>query len=172
MDVNNNESLASHVRSLCRKLDSEMTYDENAMKYIIVDLGNIHSFLPYADNQPSLFNEFEIVAFADHHFNGYSINPRCTRQVSLHVSGSSRNAADCAMIWFIARNTVRKKCQFIILTKDKGFREIELLCLQCGSEAIFFNETEQFIKYYNENYCSRSQLIPERNAPALANAII
>lgn len=148
MDVTNNESLASHIRSLCKKLDSEMLYDENAKKYIIVDLGNIHNFIPYADANLNLFQEYEIVAFADHHFNGYSINPRCTRQISLHVSGSSRNAADCAMIWFIARNTVRKRCQFVILTKDKGFREIENLCLQSGSEAIFYNDAETFISTY------------------------
>ena len=87
MNVTNNESLAAHVRSLCRKLDSEMLYDDKAQKYIVVDLGNIHNFLPFADSNPSLFREYEIVAFADHHFNGYSINPRCIRNVSLHVSG-------------------------------------------------------------------------------------
>lgn len=152
MNVSNNESLAAHIRSLCRKLDSEMGYDQDATKFIIVDLGNIHNFLPYADNNSELFTEFQIVAFADHHFNGYSVNPRCSRNVSLHVSGSSRNAADCAMIWFIARNTVRKKCKFMVLTKDKGFREIENLCLQCGSEAIFFSDTEQFVNYYELNY--------------------
>ena len=151
MQVTNNESLAAHVRSLCRKLDSEMRYDEQATKFIVVDLGNIHNFLPYADSQPKYFREYQIIAFADHHFNGYSINPRCTRNdISLHVSGSSRNAADCAMIWFIARNTVRKKCQFIILTKDKGFREIENLCLQSGSEAIFYSDAEQFIRLYEK----------------------
>lgn len=171
MNVTNNESLASHVRSLCRKLDSEMTYDEDAAKYIIVDLGNIHSFLPFADSQPELFNEFQIVAFADHHFNGYSINPRCSRKVSLHVSGSSRNAADCAMIWFIARNTVRKRCQFMILTKDKGFREIENLCLQCGSEAIFFTESEQFVRHYYDMY-KLSGPTAERNTSTLTNAVI
>ena len=150
-----------------------MWYDESATRYIIVDLGNIHNFLPFADQQPLLFNEFQIVAFADHHFNGYSINPRCTRQISLHVSGSSRNAADCAMIWFIARNTVKKKCQFIILTKDKGFREIENLCLQSGSEAIFFSDSEQFIKFYYENYHSRHvNAISERNTPALADSVV
>ena len=159
--MTNNESLASHIRSLCKKLDSEMLYDENATKYIIVDLGNIHNFLPYADANPHLFKEYEIVAFADHHFNGYSINPRCTRQISLHVSGSSRNAADCAMIWFIARNTVYKRCQFVILTKDKGFREIENLCLQSGSEAIFYNDAETFISNY------LSQNVSETDAPTL-----
>jgi len=126
-----------------------MKYNESFTKYIIVDLGNIHNFIPLADQDPNLFNQYQIVAFADHHFNGYSVNPRCKRSdISLHVSGSSRNAADCAMIWFIARNTVMKKCQFIILTKDKGFREIENLCLQSGSEAIFFSETEKFLQYY------------------------
>ena len=148
MNVTNNESLASHIRSICRKLDSEMCYNENAKKFIIVDLGNIHNFLPFADNQPLLFREYEIVAFADHHFNGYSINPRCSRNISLHVSGSSRNAADCAMIWFIARNTVRNRCEFMILTKDKGFREIQNLCLESGSEAKFFSDTDEFINFY------------------------
>ncbi len=152
MNVTNNESLASHIRSICRKLDSEMKYDENAKNFIIVDLGNIHSFLPYCDQHMNKFKEFEIIAFADHHFNGYSVNPRCLRNVCLHVSGSSRNAADCAMIWFIARNTVNKKCKFMILTKDKGFREIENLCLQSGSEAIFFCDSESFINYYDKNY--------------------
>ena len=152
MNVTNNESLAAHVRSLCRKLDSEMKYDERATKYIIVDLGNIHNFLPFADQNLRLFREFQIVAFADHHFNGYSVNPRCSRNVSLHVSGSSRNAADCAMIWFIARNTVQKKCLFYILTKDKGFREIENLCLQSGSEAVFFTDSDSFIRHYYQNY--------------------
>ncbi len=156
MNVTNNESLAAHVRSLCRKLDSEMKYDERATKFIMVDLGNIHNFLPFADQNLSLFREFQIVAFADHHFNGYSINPRCTRNVSLHVSGSSRNAADCAMIWFIARQTYRK-CIFYILTKDKGFREIENLCLQSGSEAAFFSDTDAFVKYYYENYKPKAQ---------------
>ena len=155
MNVTNNESLAAHVRSLCRKLDSEMQYDTESSNFIIVDLGNIHNFLPYADNNPNLFLEFQLVAFADHHFNGYSVNPRCHRNVSLHVSGSSRNAADVSMIWFIARNTVGRKCKFIILTKDKGFREIENLCLQCGSEALFFPDTEQFLKYYTDTYITK-----------------
>ena len=158
MNVTNNESLAAHVRSLCRKLDTEMRYDERATKFVIVDLGNIHNFLPFADQNLSMFREMQIVAFADHHFNGYSVNPRCTRNVSLHVSGSSRNAADCAMIWFIARQTAINQtarcngCTFFILTKDKGFREIENLCLQSGSEAIFFSDTESFVRYYHENY--------------------
>ena len=152
MNVTNNESLAAHIRSLCRKLDSEMKFDERAQQFIIVDLGNIHNFLPFADQNLNLFNGFQIVAFADHHFNGYSINPRCTRTVSLHVSGSSRNAADCAMIWFIARQTTYRKSVFYILTKDKGFREIENLCLQSGSEAVFFADTESFVKYYYEKY--------------------
>ena len=171
MNVTNNESLASHIRSLCRQLDSEMLYDTEAKKYIIVDLGNIHNFLPLADSQPLLFHEYEIVAFADHHFNGYSVNPRCTRNVSLHVSGSSRNAADCSMIWFIARNTVKKRCQFIILTKDKGFREIEKLCMECGSECIFFSDTDEFVKYYGKIYYSRSPT-PEFNNPSLTNLFV
>lgn len=159
MDVTNNESLAAHIRSLCRKLDSEMQQcDDRAYIYIIVDLGNIHNFLPFADQHLDYFTEpgMEIVAFADHHFNGYGINSdtRCLRKVSMHVSGSSRNAADCAMIWFIARNTIEKKqpCRFYILTKDKGFREIELLCMASGSEAKFFPDTETFVKYYENNY--------------------
>ena len=160
MNVTNNESLAAHVRSLCRRLDSEMRYDERATKYVIVDLGNIHNFLPFCDQNLNLFREMQICAFADHHFNGYSVNPRCTRDVSLHVSGSSRNAADCAMIWFIARQTalngVARRCTFYILTKDKGFREIENLCLQSGSEAIFFSDTDSFVRYYYENYCKQT----------------
>ena len=155
MNVTNNESLAAHIRSLCRKLDSEMQqYDNHAHSFIIVDLGNIHNFLPYADANPQYFQEFSIVAFADHHFNGYSVNPRCQRNVSLHISGSSRNAADVSMVWFVARRTALSKgpCKFIILTKDKGFREIENMCLTCGSEALFFTDTEQFMKYYRENY--------------------
>ena len=157
MNVTNNESLAAHVRSLCRRLDCEMNYDERAQMYIIVDLGNIHNFLPFADSENGrhLFKEFQIVAFADHHFNGYGVCNRCTRNVSLHVSGSSRNAADCAMIWFIARQTAINhpfRSTFCILTKDKGFREIENLCLQSGSDAIFFPDTDSFVKYYYENY--------------------
>jgi hypothetical protein len=147
-----------------------MAYDNTAKSFMIIDLGNIHNFLPYADSRPDLFNEFEIVAFADHHFNGYGINERCIRNVSLHVSGSSRNAADCAMIWFIAKNTVNKKCRFMILTKDKGFREIENLCLQSGSEARFFNSSDEFIEYYLNNEVIR--ISQKDNTSTLTDTVI
>ncbi len=170
MEVTNNESLAAHIRSLCRRLDSEMSYDETSDKYIIVDLGNIHNFLPYADNNLNLFDGFQIVGFADHHFNGYGIHPRCTRNVSLHVSGSSRNAADCSMIWFISRCAGKRKCEFYILTKDKGFREISNLCCQSGSQAFFFSDTDAFIQYYRHSFLQGLQ--PEMDQSALTNYVI
>ena len=147
MDVTNNESLAAHIRSLCRKLDSEQNkgINENIKSYIIVDLGNVHDFLPHVDAHPSDFSNYNIVAFADHHFNGYGVNPRCSSNVSLRVSGSTRNAADVAMIWFVARLTVSSKSTFIFLTKDKGFSEISSLCLECDSEAFFFPDTASFL---------------------------
>ena len=151
MNVVNNESLASHIRSLCRRLDNEMVYEKSITNFIIVDLGNIHDFLPFADSQPHLFKECNIIAFADHHFNGYGVNPRCRRSIGLHVSGTtSRNAADVSMIWFVARQTVNHKCNFYFLTKDKGFREIENLCCECGSDATFYNDSASFIKAYSE----------------------
>mgnify|MGYP001417555023 CR=1 FL=1 len=59
----------------------------------------------------------------------------------------------------------------MILTKHKGFREIENLCLQCGSEAIFFTESEQFVRHYYDMYKLNGSTA-ERHTSALTNAVI
>ena len=149
MDVTNNESLALHLRSLCRKLDSNRIVPNLFLKkYIIIDLGNIHDFLPYYDNN-NILHEYNVIAFADHHFNGYGINPTCKRKVGLYVSGASKNAADVTMIWFIARMSI-EPCFFYVITKDKGFRELQNLCVENGSECVFYENTKAFFDHLNK----------------------
>ena len=119
--------------------------DPNGKLYLFVDLGNIHDVLPMIDNV-NTYDRFHVIGFADHHFNGYGVNPVSTKATVIR-SGDTRNAADVSIIWTAAQICSAYNCEIHIVTKDKGFLELQNLVLSSGSSLRFHNSSNMFFNY-------------------------
>ena len=111
---------------------------------MIVDLGNIHDLLPIVDKNRELFEKYVVFGFCDLHFNGYGVNPVSSHSEIIRAGGS-KNAADVNIIWHISRLCSEDIYSFHVVTKDKGFTEVESLCKRSGSYLQFYTSTKSFM---------------------------
>jgi len=109
---------------------------------VLVDLGNVHDTLqelePYA--RKGLVKAF---AFADLAFNGYGVRPECDPCIPLYQSTTpDKNAADIEMVWKCAEVALLQcppdhRLTFYIVTKDQGFRTLEVILRRFGHTVEF-----------------------------------
>lgn len=147
--TNADEALGKMVRDLADKINQnyierEIRIKEKTNQILIVDLGNIHDLLPIVDKQRDIFDRYTVWGFCDLHYNGYGVNPLSTHSEIIRAGGS-KNAADVNIIWHISRMCSEAKYTFHIVTKDKGFTEVESLCKRSGSYLHFYSSTKAFI---------------------------
>ena len=144
------EILGKLISNLGIELDSVLQnihvhkYDYN--NYVLVDLGNIHNLLKEIDN----VLPYTIYAFADKCFNGYGVNPRASNAVRvIRALEGTKNAADIHIIWIVAKICFTSKvpCNIHVVTKDKGFLELQNLARTFKHHLFFHSSKEEFYSF-------------------------
>ena len=128
---------------ILQKLTSTVTEYKN---YALIDLGNIHNVLKEIDG----VLPYTIYAFADKCFNGYGVNPKASTAVTLiRAHENTKNAADIHIIWTVAQicfsNT--EPCNIHVITKDKGFLELQELARTHHHHLYFHISREKFYEF-------------------------
>ena len=138
------------VSYLDQKLDVTIHNLQSAQKqinkYVLIDLGNIHNLLKNIDGKLP----WNITAFADKCYNGYGVNPIGTPAIKVvRAIETSKNAADIHIIWEVAEICLYEKsmCEIHVVTKDKGFMELEQLAKSKNHKLTFHLSGEAFFEY-------------------------
>ena len=119
------------------------TTPSNTNHYVLIDLGNIHNVLKEIDG----VLPYTIYAFADKCFNGYGVNPRASSNVNLiKAHETTKNAADIHIIWTVSQICISNKtpCFIHVVTKDKGFLELQELAKSHHHHLYFHTSREKF----------------------------
>ncbi len=141
--------LVSYIDSKLDLTIHNLCSDEKKIeKYVLIDLGNIHNVLKVIDGRLP----WNIYAFADKCFNGYGVNPQSTPAVKIvRAMASSKNAADIHIIWTAAEICQKENlCEIHVITKDRGFMELEELAKSNNHILKFHQSGESFFQYLKD----------------------
>ncbi len=157
---NRDEILGKLISNLGIELDSVLSnIDVKRYEYrdfVLVDLGNIHNLLREIDG----ILPYTIYAFADKCFNGYGVNPRASNAVCvIRALQGTKNAADIHIIWTVAKIcfTSTVPCNIHVVTKDKGFLELQQLARTHKHHLFFHASKEEFYNFIHFTPPSRDE---------------
>lgn len=110
---------------------------------VLVDLGNVHDCLkrliPLADA-----GDLSVVAYADLAFNGFGVNPpvESANCVVKRATSADKNAADVELAWDVAQRclTASEPMDFVVATRDHGFRHLQSLAARSGHTLRFVQD--------------------------------
>ena len=140
------EVFAKVIRYIDQNLDFWLRdIPTHTRKYILIDLGNIHD----AHKLSHLLSTYNVVGFADVHYNGPGVHPRQPSPFQIiRARTVCKNAADVHIIWYVYEIIrLNAKSEINIITRDKGFQElIELGRLQ-STIIKFHNSSQSFLQH-------------------------
>lgn len=136
----------------CSKFEAlEGSIPDPELTVVFVDLGNVHDVLQKLI--PYIGQHLRVFGICDFHYNG--IIPKTTlpfTQFAIHrAQEKCKNAADVLLIWKLhdfVNAHLDKRIQFLIVTKDDGFKYVSHL-MQKNHSCIFVKDWDT-LKYYIE----------------------
>lgn len=133
------------LKNFIREIDESSDKKQEKL-VVMIDLGNIHDCLKMCEGYTNQFIIDETYAFADYHYNGYGVGEKVkTNRVYVQQAQyACKNAAETLLIWKVFNLIWKNDCMynFVIVTKDEGFRYLEQIVKENGHKITFVKNKE------------------------------
>lgn len=143
---------------------------------VLIDLGNIHDCLQKCEGLLQCHAIDRVYAFADYQFNGYGVKGHAVRGTNLQViqaKRSNKNAAETLLQWkcqeLIFDANRDEKFYFIIVTKDEGFKYLEVLVEEKGHVLHFARDSQDMNSLVNSSKGVNSPPPPQQQTNPFIN---